>query len=91
MFLYKHLQEQMKEHPDLPQTAGEVTKFYGKVLENVRSRANRLRRFARQVYMCSGQQLQAEGMNVPVDYRLMLASIFLFFSFMGFIETQLGP
>ncbi|KAF9183352.1 Suppressor of Sensor Kinase (SLN1) [Haplosporangium sp. Z 767] len=46
-FLYKHLQEQMKERPDLPQTAGEVTKFYGKVLENVRFRANRLRRFAR--------------------------------------------
>ncbi|KAF9952863.1 Suppressor of Sensor Kinase (SLN1) [Mortierella alpina] len=46
-FLYKQLQEQMKERPDLPQTAGEVTKFYGKVLENVRFRANRLRRFAR--------------------------------------------
>ncbi|KAG0295794.1 Suppressor of Sensor Kinase (SLN1), partial [Dissophora globulifera] len=46
-FLYKHLQDQMKERPDLPQTAGEVTKFYGKVLENVRFRANRLRRFAR--------------------------------------------
>ncbi|KAG0210111.1 Suppressor of Sensor Kinase (SLN1) [Mortierella sp. GBA30] len=46
-FLYKQLQEQMKEQPELPQTAGEVTKFYGKVLENVRFRANRLRRFAR--------------------------------------------
>ncbi|KAI1319901.1 Suppressor of Sensor Kinase (SLN1) [Mortierella claussenii] len=46
-FLYKHLQDQMKERPDMPQTAGEVTKFYGKVLENVRFRANRLRRFAR--------------------------------------------
>ncbi|KAI7829525.1 hypothetical protein BC939DRAFT_10215 [Gamsiella multidivaricata] len=46
-FLYRHLQEQIKEHPDVLQTAGEVTKFYGKVLENVRFRANRLRRFAR--------------------------------------------
>ncbi|KAF9117199.1 Suppressor of Sensor Kinase (SLN1) [Mortierella sp. AM989] len=46
-FLYKHLQEQMKERPELPQSAGEVTKIYGKVLENVRFRANRLRRFAR--------------------------------------------
>ncbi|KAG0287854.1 Suppressor of Sensor Kinase (SLN1) [Linnemannia gamsii] len=46
-FLYKHLQEQMKERPELPQTAGEVTKVYGKVLENVRFRANRLRRFTR--------------------------------------------
>ncbi|KAF9361076.1 Suppressor of Sensor Kinase (SLN1) [Mortierella sp. NVP85] len=51
MFLYKHLLEQMKENPDLPQTAGEVIRFYGKVLENVRSRANRLRRFARQVFL----------------------------------------
>jgi len=56
MFLYKHLQEQMKENPDLPQTAGEVIRFYGKVLENVRSRANRLRRFARQVFLCSAVQ-----------------------------------
>ncbi|KAF9952397.1 Suppressor of Sensor Kinase (SLN1), partial [Modicella reniformis] len=47
MFLYKHLQEQMKDHPELPQTAGDVIRCYGKVLENVRSRANRLRRFAR--------------------------------------------
>lgn len=47
IYLYKHLQEQMKERPELPQTASEVTKFYGKVLENVRFRANRLRRFAR--------------------------------------------
>ncbi|KAF9127452.1 Suppressor of Sensor Kinase (SLN1) [Mortierella sp. 14UC] len=46
-FLYKHLQDQMKERPELPQTAGEVTKVYGKVLENVRFRANRLRRFTR--------------------------------------------
>ncbi|KAF9921262.1 Suppressor of Sensor Kinase (SLN1) [Linnemannia zychae] len=46
-FLYKHLQEQMKERPELPKTAGEVTKVYGKVLENVRFRANRLRRFTR--------------------------------------------
>ncbi|KAF8940268.1 hypothetical protein EDD21DRAFT_360964 [Dissophora ornata] len=46
-FLYKHLQDQMKERPDLPQTAGEVTKVYGKVLENIRVRANRLRRFGR--------------------------------------------
>ncbi|KAG0042125.1 Suppressor of Sensor Kinase (SLN1) [Gryganskiella cystojenkinii] len=46
-FLYKHLQEQMKESPEIPQTASEVIKFYGKVLENVRFRANRLRRFAR--------------------------------------------
>ncbi|KAF9105389.1 Suppressor of Sensor Kinase (SLN1) [Mortierella sp. GBA35] len=46
-FLYKHLLEQMKERPELPQTAGEVTKVYGKVLENVRFRANRLRRFTR--------------------------------------------
>ncbi|KAG0245959.1 Suppressor of Sensor Kinase (SLN1) [Mortierella sp. GBA43] len=44
MFLYKHLLEQMKEHPDMPQSASDVTRFYGKVLENVRSRANRLRR-----------------------------------------------
>ncbi|KAF9438396.1 Suppressor of Sensor Kinase (SLN1) [Entomortierella beljakovae] len=46
-FLYKHLQDQMKERPDLPQGASEVTKIYGKVLENVRFRANRLRRFSR--------------------------------------------
>ncbi|KAK5827198.1 hypothetical protein F5H01DRAFT_287313 [Linnemannia elongata] len=46
-FLYKHLLDQMKERPELPQTAGEVTKVYGKVLENVRFRANRLRRFTR--------------------------------------------
>ncbi|KAF9546293.1 Suppressor of Sensor Kinase (SLN1) [Mortierella hygrophila] len=46
-FLFKHLLEQMKERPELPQTAGEVTKVYGKVLENVRFRANRLRRFTR--------------------------------------------
>ncbi|KAG9072087.1 Suppressor of Sensor Kinase (SLN1) [Linnemannia hyalina] len=46
-FLFKHLLDQMKERPELPQTAGEVTKVYGKVLENVRFRANRLRRFTR--------------------------------------------
>lgn len=45
-FVYKHLQDQIKDSPEQPQPA-EITRFYGKILEDVRSRANKLRQFSR--------------------------------------------
>ncbi|KAF9328311.1 Suppressor of Sensor Kinase (SLN1) [Podila minutissima] len=48
-FVYKHLQDQIKDRPEQPQPAGEITRFYGKILEDVRSRANKLRQFSRKL------------------------------------------
>lgn len=47
-FVYKHLQDQIKDSPEQPQPA-EITRFYGKILEDVRSRANKLRQFSRKL------------------------------------------
>ncbi|KAG0226449.1 Suppressor of Sensor Kinase (SLN1) [Actinomortierella wolfii] len=46
-FLYRNLQDQTKEKPMRSQPAGEITKFYGKILENVRLRATKLMRLSK--------------------------------------------
>ncbi|KAF9583760.1 Suppressor of Sensor Kinase (SLN1) [Lunasporangiospora selenospora] len=46
-FLYKHLQSQLKGQSDTAQSPGEVTRFYGKMLENVRSRARKVGQLSR--------------------------------------------